>query len=295
MNGIQTRQMIKNNVDMPDRLSKLPRDILLLILSSRSLNMKDRAKTCVISKQWKDLWLNVSDIHIDQKVFFEGKDNKSLRNLKIKDFESVIDRVMDSNEIIDTLDITITDAIDGNTTNRWIVRAIQRNVQNITMSVSKDNNTGSFVFPTALLQCPAFKTLTLETIFDLKTLPNCKYLETLNLFRTDFGKQEDYLLPFYGDHLQTINFKDIDSAINLVIVSGSLKKLTIHGAQKLEKFAIATPNITELDFMRRTKDDSEPTDVSPPSLDLDVYHSTFSEWCRFTLFDTNFVRCFNIN
>lgn len=295
LDKIQVSKKLRIDFNLPDRLSKLPRDVLLLIISSRSLNLKDRAKTSVLSKQWKYLWLSASNIHIDQKAFFEGKDKKSSRNLKIKHFKSAIDRVMVGDGIIDALDITITDAIDGNTANRWIIRAIMRSVQKITVMISRDMNTGPFVFPTALSQCSAFRTLTLETVYDMETLPNCKYLEVLNLFHTDFRKKEDYLLPFLGNHLQTINFNSIDSAINLVIVSQTLQHVNIHGARKLEKFGIATPNIAELDFMRWSNEESEETiDISPSFLDLDVYHSTFSEWCRFTLLDTNFVRHFKI-
>ncbi|KAJ4779018.1 F-box/RNI-like superfamily protein [Rhynchospora pubera] len=59
----------------PDRLTELPDALRLKILTS--LRAKEVAQTCVLSKQWRNLWASVPCLDFDSKEFFSQFSEKS--------------------------------------------------------------------------------------------------------------------------------------------------------------------------------------------------------------------------
>lgn len=256
-----------------DRLGSLPDDLIGRILSS--LDLKDQAKTSVLAKKWKYIWLSVSNIRIDQNQFVGQNDVKSVRHRKTKKFKKTIDRVMASDTPLDTLDISITFAIDNNTLNLWILRAVRRNVWKISLSISKEDDNGPFEFPAILPLFPAFKSLTMESYFDVMSIPICRYLEELCLFQTNFGEDRDLYLQFSDFFsLKKIELEDVNDALRLTIVSPNLKTLVLHGARNLQELRIITPVISDFYFIKKFEN------LVPELLHLGFFHTTSSQWCR---------------
>ncbi|CAI9115820.1 OLC1v1016821C1 [Oldenlandia corymbosa var. corymbosa] len=54
----------------PDRISHLPNEILVHTLSF--LTLEDAIETSVLSKRWRDLWLNVARLDFDSQKFWKG-------------------------------------------------------------------------------------------------------------------------------------------------------------------------------------------------------------------------------
>lgn len=65
--------VIVDAVNTNDRISILPKDLLLKILSS--LPTKEVVRTSVLSKRWKDVWKKTSDLFIDMRYIANSRNH----------------------------------------------------------------------------------------------------------------------------------------------------------------------------------------------------------------------------
>ncbi|KAL1127192.1 hypothetical protein V6Z11_A13G163200 [Gossypium hirsutum] len=70
--GVKARRI--DEEDLADRLSELPDNVILHIMSS--LPMKEAVRTCLLSTRWKDLFTSISNIELDGVL----RKRRALRN-----------------------------------------------------------------------------------------------------------------------------------------------------------------------------------------------------------------------
>ncbi|KAK6773411.1 hypothetical protein RDI58_028649 [Solanum bulbocastanum] len=70
--------MFEKLVDREDRISELPVHIIHQILCRRSLDVKEAARTCILSKRWYYCWISRPDLIFDQFQELEGNKNMPL-------------------------------------------------------------------------------------------------------------------------------------------------------------------------------------------------------------------------
>lgn len=77
-----------------DRISKLPEDVLLKILSR--LSMEEVLRTSVLSKRWVDVWKKTSHLYLDMRKIAKAKvllaevSHQAARSVTKVDFYSLI-------------------------------------------------------------------------------------------------------------------------------------------------------------------------------------------------------------
>lgn len=265
----KTVHMSKRRNASEDDISKVslvPNKIILQMLSS--LSIKERAQTSVLARRWKYTWLGVVNINIDPKDFVEEYLMKSTRYRQMKKFRKVIDQVMNCDSGINILGMVINTSMDGNTVNLWILRAMRRKVQELSISIKKED-IRPYEFPITLQFCTAFKSLTVEFI-SFKDLPIYSSLAELTLVDAYFEKDSDHvILPFAGfSSLEKLNIRNCDAPITMSIESPTLKSLTIKEAYNLVLLRVVAPEFSDLSFKRFVEDGVEYEHPKPLLVEL---------------------------
>lgn len=234
-----------------DRLSELPDEILVCILSSLS-NLKERQRTSVLSKRWRYLFRNLvfinnsilvplrkrynrGEISKDRYIMsvsserskFIGRVNRALMKLNPDD-------IIDQFKVLFSLDATYTSVIDN-----WISLSLRKKVKKLSLHLDILGGT-KYNLTSQLLQSYSLQSLT-----------------DLSLASVDVtGEVLEYVLsncPF----IESLHVQDTWSLKNLKISAPlpKLKHLEILKCSKLRHFQISTINLVSFKYcgLRNTK------------------------------------------
>ncbi|KAJ0045160.1 hypothetical protein Pint_04904 [Pistacia integerrima] len=156
-----------------DRISKLPEDVLLYILSH--LPIKDVLTTSALSKRWKYLWTSVSEIDFNEY-------NHELRLDMKTSFLDSVDNVLlrhDPSDIrkfrLELMMLIIAERI-----NSWVSAAVSHNVQELDLSLPVEKH---FVLHYSLFTSESISILKLRmgSYFKFPSLIRLSNLKTLHL------------------------------------------------------------------------------------------------------------------
>ncbi|KAF8089751.1 hypothetical protein N665_0498s0051 [Sinapis alba] len=209
-----------------DRISELPEDLLMQILSS--LATKDVIGTCVLSKKWRSLWKKVPSIKFDFR--YHKTEHHRLSEIVCKSLLSYNSPVLDSFYLVD---INVSEASDG--IKIWIGIAFARHVRKLVLKLHLDvKYDGNLIrFPSVYCNCNN----TLDT------------MEIGKLFLLDFPCRVG-LKSLKKLILSYVNFKDDESVCNLLCGCPSLEDLVVQRRGNHDEavitFTIAVPSLQRL-------------------------------------------------
>ncbi|XP_019085912.1 PREDICTED: F-box/FBD/LRR-repeat protein At3g52680-like [Camelina sativa] len=197
-----------------DRISELPEDLLLKILSS--LPTKTVIATSVLSKRWLSLWKLVP------KLEFNSENSRTAENIG----RSLL---LHKAPVLESLHLTgLCDDID---VGLWAGIAFARNVREFVLQVWISFSL-PVRFPSSLLFCDTLDTLKLKNPpiqIDLPSPVSMKSLRTL--------------------HLDSVTYKNDESICNLLSGCPNLEDLLVHRAcpiNYVKNFIIVVPSLKRL-------------------------------------------------
>ncbi|XP_023898178.1 putative F-box/LRR-repeat protein At5g54820 [Quercus suber] len=191
---------LQKRTNLPqDRLSELPDEILVCILSSLS-NLKERQRTSVLSKRWRYLFRNLvfnnSILVTLQKKYDFGEITKDRYIMTVSSerskFISRVNRALlklNPDDIIDQfkvefcLNATYTSVIDN-----WISHSLRKKVKKLSLHLGAVGGT-KYTLTTQLLQSYSLKSLTDLSLASVDVtgevleyvLSNCPFIESLHV------------------------------------------------------------------------------------------------------------------
>ncbi|KAK6228740.1 hypothetical protein SCA6_001080 [Theobroma cacao] len=177
----------RRNMTVEDRISKLPDDLLLKIMSL--LNTKQAVQTCVLSKRWKPLWQSLPnlDFNFDTFPFQQEIDDEDKEEVEMKmcSFSNFISQVLFRRCPTDLVKVCVQSHIydphcflvDG-----LICYAVKHNVQQLTFHSCSDCQ---YLLPESFWTCQSLTSLELKGSdwmpMKLPTLLACPALKSLHL------------------------------------------------------------------------------------------------------------------
>ncbi|KAL1212811.1 putative FBD-associated F-box protein [Cardamine amara subsp. amara] len=214
-----------------DRISNLPEDLLLNILSS--LPIKDVIATMLLSKSWKFLWTMVPKLDFDDNVHqYFGEDGVEYRV-----FQEFVNRVLVSNTapVLETLKLKLgcpLSSTDDITT--WITTAISRRVRELEIHRSLKGD-GAYLFK--LPQClytseklvvlKLYKSILLDVPVEV-SLPSLKSLYLVSVIYIDEESHRRLLTACpVLEELVIDKSENYPVALSLSVVIPSLQRLSI--------------------------------------------------------------------
>jgi len=204
-----------------DRISELPEDLLLQILSD--IPTENVIATSVLSKRWRSLWKMVPNLTFD--FTFDPKYHQT--------FSENLYRSLTSHEasVLESLQLNFTRGIDGLNIGMWIATAYVRHVRKLVLVSFGDVRDKRARFRSALFNFN--DTLDILEIQDyiLLDLPSPVCLKSLRELR-----------------LYEVHFKDEASVCNLLCGCPSLEVLSVHRERNVdvETFTIVVPSLQRL-------------------------------------------------
>ncbi|WJX81046.1 hypothetical protein P8452_63976 [Trifolium repens] len=238
-----------------DRLSALPNHLLLLII--QFFTTKQSARTCILSKRWKNLWKCVTDIELYHFNLYNGVifDKFVSQFLSSRDNSIPLRTISYANGCMN-----YPFPSESNIPVEIMEYAASHDVQVLEIN-SQIDHISNFELPLSIFNCGSLTSLTLclwvvskpYTIMFPKTL-NLPALKTLKLscftfFTSDNGYAEPFStcnmlskLAFFGCRLQ-------DDAQGICISNSEVSNLAIgsfYPPSKIYKVILSTPKVTSL-------------------------------------------------
>lgn len=116
-----------------DCISSLPNEIIHRIMSSN--DTRDVVRTCVLSKRWIYIWKSIPYLSFKRSSFPPGKEHDQ----KFISFVDMVFILRNKSDIqrfaIDWYRYTIDEDIVMKTVCRWIVQAVERNVEEMSLTI----------------------------------------------------------------------------------------------------------------------------------------------------------------
>ncbi|CAA7056377.1 unnamed protein product [Microthlaspi erraticum] len=213
-----------------DRISELPEDLLVKILSS--LPAKNVTATCVLSKQWRCLWKMVP-INL---MFDSDKSSKFKENVHKSDsdksskFTENVHKSLLFHKALDSLHLKIGRIRFALNLGTWIRIAFARHVRKLVLDFHLEEE-GLVISPASL----------------------CSFNDTLEIMKLKYSillviPSPVCLKSLRKLHLYYVKFKDEASLHNLLCGCPSLEDLVVHRKCYLdvETFTIAVPSLQRL-------------------------------------------------
>lgn len=212
-----------------DRISELPEDILLTVLFQ--LEMKEAAKTSILSKRWRYIWTYWTDLDFDIiKIIPDGiyRGPKLIEEMKYVNWVNQVIRLHRGQSInkfrvhfgffkghmrhIDT----------------WVKFALTKKVKNLELKLD-----------------PGWKAYTLKpSLFE----SGISFLTSLRLVDVDVsGELLEFVLSECRN-LEQLFVEYSDALVSLKVASFKLKQLAIRDCVSLEKLEIDAVNLSHLDY-----------------------------------------------
>ncbi|KAK6228732.1 hypothetical protein SCA6_001072 [Theobroma cacao] len=206
----------RRNMTVEDRISKLPDDLLLKIMSL--LNTKQAVQTCVLSKRWKPLWQSLPnlDFNFDTFPFQQETDDEDKEEVEMKmcSFSNFISQVLFRRCPTDLVKVCVQSHIydphcflvDG-----LLCYAVKHNVQQLTFHSRSDCQ---YLFPESFWTCQSLTSLELKGSdwmpMKLPTLLACPALKSLHLSHFSAAGPNFEPTAFSGcPNLETLQLFDI--------------------------------------------------------------------------------------
>ncbi|KAK6120286.1 hypothetical protein DH2020_045977 [Rehmannia glutinosa] len=254
-----------------DRISKLPDDILVVILSF--LSLKETARTSVLSSRWINLWKHTSSLNFDADSTLnkiaqseEPKERRELLEEERGKYTEWVNHVLQSHEAPTLREFRICFDLDVSSQNaitKWLEFAFARKVQRLELDLLDDGeNIGdpsiNYVFPEELLFRSSGTTSTLQPpsdnscIHQPRTLIDLKSLTALSLKCVNVtGEAIEFFLrncPL----LEKLVVHGTDRISDLEVCGSSLvlKHLEICCLFGLKSIKVSAPNLTSLNIDR---------------------------------------------
>ncbi|TYH35183.1 hypothetical protein ES332_D13G175800v1, partial [Gossypium tomentosum] len=236
--------------DPADRLSELPDNVILHIMSS--LPMKEAVRTCLLSTRLKDLFTSISNIELDGVLR-----NKALRNRFMKFSDGFLSLRKDIS--VDRFRLGCGPGIDHRKINEWILYAVRLGVRELDL----------------IFQSRSFETRHFtELEFAVFT---CKTLLTLRLFN----------LPIL--HLNFLKFSDDESIRRLLSGCNSLEELLVQSCElsNLNKLNVCHRTLKRLTISGGDLAPSCELEINTPNLVCFDFGYIYCEETRLSLRNLN--------
>ncbi|PSR86432.1 F-box/FBD/LRR-repeat protein [Actinidia chinensis var. chinensis] len=211
-----------------DGISVFTDEILLHILSF--LPTKHAVGTSILSKRWKNLWTELTDLDFDYelefhplKVYYPGNRLRWLRSLQFKTFVDKVIRERISPRVR-KFSLRITRLIHVRCLNEWISAAIERGVQEIDISIHVEDKDKLVELPQCLFNCETLVVLKLKSLLQLTNVASSVCLPNLKTLHLD------------------IHCKNVEFIQKLINSCPSLEDLSTHG----DDIKIIFPNLKRL-------------------------------------------------
>ncbi|XP_010507328.1 PREDICTED: FBD-associated F-box protein At3g49020-like [Camelina sativa] len=218
-----------------DKISELPEDLLLHILSS--LPTEIAITTSVLSKRWRSLWTLVPNLKFDSEYHYRFSENVC-RSL-----------ILHKALVLESFHLRVEYERDASDVGILVGIAFARHLRKLVLTFEFQDE-GSVRFPSVL----------------------CIFNNTLEILKLEGSILLD--LPSPGCfkslrelHLYYVHFKDEKSVCNLLCGCPSLEDLVVHISDNVETFTVAVPSLQRL-----TINDSYPEEgkggyvINAPSL-----------------------------
>ncbi|KAL8053401.1 hypothetical protein ABFX02_05G068400 [Erythranthe guttata] len=237
----QTKKRVEVVYGDDDRISHLPDDILVDIISL--LSLKEAVCTSVLSSRWHNLWKHIYRLNFDphsslQKGTQQGFEScKEKRETYVKWVNSVLRKHKAAilKDFVIRLRLSRTFQKD---VNRWINFAIVRHVQRLELDLTTDN--------WSLINCSLpQELLTQNTSSEI----DFKFLKILCLKSVDVTEED---MKFFQSKCPMLEELVVDRSLKLVNVevcggpSLVLKHLELTRCYDLKSVKVSTPNLTLL-------------------------------------------------
>ncbi|KAG4166556.1 hypothetical protein ERO13_A13G140020v2 [Gossypium hirsutum] len=201
--GVKARRI--DEEDLADRLSELPDNVILHIMSS--LPMKEAVRTCLLSTRWKDLFTSISNIELDGVL----RKRRALRNRFMEFVDGFLSLRKDIS--VDRFRLCYGPGIDHPKINEWILYAVRHGVRELEL-----------IFQSGTFETRHFTDLEFWVF-------TCKTLLTLRLFNLPslvLTIPTHCCLPnLKGLHLTFLKFSDDESIRRLHSSCNSLEELLV--------------------------------------------------------------------
>ncbi|GER45560.1 F-box family protein, partial [Striga asiatica] len=139
-----------------DLISRLPDDILLVILSS--LPLKEAGRTCVLSSRWRNLWSYISYLNFDDYSSMEKIiQDPNFRSVEREKYVRWVDSVLQSHRGFSLKELRICfSLIKSPSITKWLEFAFERHIEKLELNLSDGDcvhgSDETYVFPQELLQ-----------------------------------------------------------------------------------------------------------------------------------------------
>ncbi|XP_020879882.1 LOW QUALITY PROTEIN: putative F-box/FBD/LRR-repeat protein At3g49030 [Arabidopsis lyrata subsp. lyrata] len=214
-----------------DRISELPEDLLLQILSY--IPTENVIATSVLSKRWRSLWKMVPNLKFDFE--FDPKiESKYHQTFSDNVYRSL---TLHKAHVLESLHLNIIRGTDGLNIGMWIATAFARHVRKLVLISFFDVGNERIIFPSVLFSNDTLEILKIQN-YILLDLPSPVCLKSLRELR-----------------LYHVKFKDEESVSNLLGGCPCLEDLVVHRDSNVDvkTFTIAVPSLQRL-----TIEDSNP-------------------------------------
>ncbi|KAL8028792.1 hypothetical protein ABFX02_14G183800 [Erythranthe guttata] len=277
-----------------DRISRLPDEILVEILSF--LSLKESARTSILSSRWTNLWKHTTRLYLDM----DG--GSSLRKTKHFEFRTVlirrdtsseyvrwVDRVLESHKGLVLKEFVIRSCLGlqhEEPITRWLEYALARQVHSLELNLEPWYDNSMYGLPRELLVAgdSRFKSIRALTFKDVSVsekdidffLRNCPLLEELIVFNSPALSNLEICGP-------SLALKHLE-----IVFCRRLKSLSV-SAPNLARFWVATYNgllVGNLPMLVEILAQCRDDDVSLAHLFSTLSSSSRLETLRLTMFQS---------
>lgn len=256
MRKIQTNSENRHNQNQNDFISRLPEDILLIILNK--LPMEDAVATSLLSSKWRDLWKLTSnvdfnyrwvqvrrkEIHPSVNHFVRSHHGKEIKcfSVSLRCKKSMVPDVQS-----------------------WITYAAKKNVEELCINLNdrEDNRKNRtyhlqhLCFPACVLSFSSLVKLILKFLWlDMDYFPHCESLKELHLEKLVLPNDEINGITEKSPALQFLCLINSNLSENLhvnISPNSNLRKLIIEDEfveyNRMQHIFINAPKITRIEFL----------------------------------------------
>ncbi|XP_074320403.1 F-box/LRR-repeat protein At3g26922-like [Silene latifolia] len=225
---VSTSHSLSTPLHQLDKISQLPDDILLKVLST--LDLKNAVKTSVLAKRWKYLWTWLTVLDFDYKILSD--------NFKLQRYINWVNQVLygQRGPYISKFRVFLRSSLgsDMSQLEKWARFAFSKRVENLDLDLLPSTNSPRFSLGLDLLKHPQN-----NGIVNLKSL------------RLSWVNLSDEVLEFILLHcrlLEQLYVKSSETLHKLNIVSDKLKHLTLINCIYLKQLQIDAVNLISFHF-----------------------------------------------